>query len=73
MLTIKNTMRELWLARAEVTYFAQRLEQAGHREEARELAQAGYTVGRALLELSELVDERRDLIDSVTKAKEAAP
>lgn len=73
MLTIKNTMRELWLARAEVTYFAQRLEAAGHTEEARELAQAGYTVGRALLDLSDLVDERRDLIDSVTKAKEAAP
>ena len=66
MLTINNTMRELWLARAEVTYFAQRLEAAGHIEEARELAQAGYTVGRALLELSELVDKRRDLIDAVT-------
>ncbi|QJQ98215.1 hypothetical protein [Halomonas sp. PGE1] len=69
MLTIQNTMRELWLARGEVTYFAQRLEAAGHIEEARELAQAGYIVGRALLELSDLVDERRDLIDAASKGK----
>ena len=66
-LTIQNTMRELWLARGEITYFAQRLEAAGHREEARKLAQAGYTVGRALLDLSDLVEEQADTIKAAAE------
>lgn len=66
-LTIAHTMRELWIYRGEVSYFVHRLEAAGHTDESRELAQAGYKVGRALLELSELVEQRQQLIDSVTK------
>ncbi|PRY70992.1 hypothetical protein [Halomonas ventosae] len=70
-LTIKNTTMSLWLARAEITYFATLLDKAGQKKEAVALTQAGIAVGRALLSLEDLLDENGGAMRAALEKLEA--
>lgn len=54
-LTLKTTTLNLWLARGEIHHFVTQLEKAGKQDEAMALSEAGFAIGRALLDLENLL------------------